>query len=283
MENEILFRQLALDYCCTEAEVADSEHHFCEYRPLDGRRRYEETEDCFLKIAVVNGKLLFAGQREILVWCREKYATVLGEWFMDAKYLWELDDKLRKYGHRIRQIHPFFVPAGESDVGNGERACCLEKASDVLGITESSEENVANSPKNSEERIETANGEYDIVWYRGEEIEQFRGDSRFNEAYTFDKNAPDVIGVGAWKNGEICGMAGASADSPTMWQIGINVLPEARKQGIATMLVSLLKNQILAEGKLPYYGTAFSHIASQKVALHSGFSLSWMELVTERV
>lgn len=66
MGNDILFRQLALDYCCTEAEVADAAHHFCEYEPLDGRRRYEETEDCFLKIAVVNGKLLFAGQREIL-------------------------------------------------------------------------------------------------------------------------------------------------------------------------------------------------------------------------
>lgn len=189
---------------------------------------------------------------------------------MDAKYLREMEDKLQGYGYRIRQMHPFFVPAGESGVETVERMCCFEKSSGIFGLAESSEENVAV-------------GEYDIVWYRGEEIEQFRGDSRFDKAYTFDEKAPDVIGVGAWKNGEICGMAGASADSPTMWQIGINVLPEARRQGVATMLVSLLKKQILAEGKLPYYGTAFSHIASQKVALHSGFSPVWVELVTERV
>ena len=75
-------------------------------------------------------------------------------------------------------------------------------------------------------------------------------------------------------------MAGASSDSSSMWQIGINVLPEARGRQIATMLVSLLKNEVLSLGKLPYYGTAMSHIISQRVAIKSRFLPAWSELVT---
>lgn len=88
-----------------------------------------------------------------------------------------------------------------------------------------------------------------------------------------------MLGVAAMKDGRILGMAGASADSPHMWQIGINVLPEARGQGIAAMLVSLLRNDVLAAGKLPFYGTSISHLESQLVALRAGFLPTWFELV----
>ena len=64
-----------------------------------------------------------------------------------------------------------------------------------------------------------------------------------------------------------------------MWQTGINVLPEARGQGVAAMLVSLLRNDVLAAGRLPYYGTSISHLESQRVALRAGFLPSWFELV----
>ena len=267
MEKEILYRQLAIDYCCTKEEAADGTHHFLLYEPKEGRRRYEEREPCFFKLAVVNGKLLCAGSEEMIAWCRSRYADASAEWFVDAKQLRELDSKLREFGYRIRQIHPFFIPMGRSDAETIERMRCLGKLS---GHSE-------------EKRMQATDGIYDIVWYQGEEIEQFRGDGRFDKAYTFDENAPDVIGVGAWKDGAVLGMAGASADSPLLWQIGINVLPEGRGRGIATLLVSLLKNRIMDEGKLPYYGTAFSHLASQTVALRSGFTPAWVELETEKI
>ena len=72
-------------------------------------------------------------------------------------------------------------------------------------------------------------------------------------------------------------------DSPVMWQIGINVDPDAKAKGIGKMLVSLLKNEILEMNRLPYYGTSMSHIASQKVALGAGFTPAWAELVTDRI
>jgi predicted GNAT family acetyltransferase len=90
-----------------------------------------------------------------------------------------------------------------------------------------------------------------------------------------------VLGVAALRKGEIVGMAGASADSPTMWQIGINVEPACRGEGLASLLVTLLKNEILKRGVLPFYGTALSHIASQRTALVAGFLPAWAELVAE--
>ena len=89
--------------------------------------------------------------------------------------------------------------------------------------------------------------------------------------------------LAALEDGRILGMAGASADSPMMWQIGINVEPEARGKGVAALLVTLLKNDILERGVLPFYGTAMSHIASQRVALAAGFRPAWAELVTEKI
>lgn len=91
-----------------------------------------------------------------------------------------------------------------------------------------------------------------------------------------------MLGVGAFRDGKILGMAGASADSPIMWQIGINVMPEAEGLGIAKMLVKLLKNEIIRRGILPFYGTAISHLASQSVALGSGFHPAWIELAAMR-
>ena len=57
MYQEALSRQLALDYCCSPADVADSKNHFTIYVPQEGRRRFQEQTVCRLKIAVVNGKI----------------------------------------------------------------------------------------------------------------------------------------------------------------------------------------------------------------------------------
>ena len=115
------------------------------------------------------------------------------------------------------------------------------------------------------------------------EIEDFRGDSRFDEAFAFCADAPDVLGVSAAVDGKLAGMAGASCDSPAMWQIGINVEPAYRGKGVGTMLVSLLKNEILRRGLLPFYGTSISHLASQRVALGAGFIPAWVELITSKI
>lgn len=64
----------------------------------------------------------------------------------------------------------------------------------------------------------------------------------------------------------------------TIWQIGIDVLPEYRGKGVGTNLVGLLKNEILKRGKIPFYGIVESHIHSQNIAVNAGFSPAWAEL-----
>lgn len=88
----------------------------------------------------------------------------------------------------------------------------------------------------------------------------------------------DVMGVGAYDNGTLIGMAACSADCDNMYQIGIDVLPEYRRRGVASALTSALAKNILAAGKIPFYCAAWSNIRSVKNAIRCGFKPSWIEL-----
>ena len=101
-------------------------------------------------------------------------------------------------------------------------------------------------------------------------------DNRFDEAFCFDEKSPDMLGVAAISDGKIIGMAGASADSPLFWQIGINVEKEAECRHIASTLVTILKEEIEKLGKVPYYGTSMSNLASQRAAVNAGFRVAWV-------
>lgn len=240
----LFLKQMSLDYCCTEEEAVDSENHFTEYTPLEGRRRFDETEEgCFLKIASVYGKLLVTGRKDIVGVLQEKFRSFSGAWFMEAGILASLNALLGQYGRQIEQVHPFYLAEQKTDVKTDG---------------------------------------YQIVWYEREEIKQFAGDVRFTEAFAFKEAAPDVLGVAAMRDGKLLGMAGASADSPYLWQIGVNTIKGFEARGIGTMLTARLKNALLDRGVLPYYGTAVSHIASQRVAIKAGFLPLWTELLTSK-
>ena len=104
---------------------------------------------------------------------------------------------------------------------------------------------------------------------------QFEG---FHHAIQYDSNhpRPDVLVTLAKKDGKIAGIAGASFDCAKMWQIGMDVLPEYRNKGIAVYLVNWLTLEIMKRGMVPYYGTASSNIASQRVAHRAGYYPAWM-------
>ena len=68
-----------------------------------------------------------------------------------------------------------------------------------------------------------------------------------------------------------------------MRQIGVDVRPDMRGRGLGAMVVGLLRNEIERRGLLPFYGTAMSHIASQKTALRAGFAPAWTELYAQRI
>ena len=91
----------------------------------------------------------------------------------------------------------------------------------------------------------------------------------------------DVLGVGAYDGSRLIGLAGCSADCADMWQIGVNVLPEYRRKGIASCLTSSLAIEILKRNKVPFYCCAWSNIRSERNAFKSGFSPAWAEMTVK--
>jgi GNAT superfamily N-acetyltransferase len=91
----------------------------------------------------------------------------------------------------------------------------------------------------------------------------------------------DVLGVGAYDGEKLVGLAGCSADCDTMWQIGIDVLPDYRRQGIGSALTSRLALEILDRGKVPFYCAAWCNIRSVRNAIKSGFRPAWVEMTAK--
>ena len=89
---------------------------------------------------------------------------------------------------------------------------------------------------------------------------------------------PDVLALAAYDGDEIAALAGASADTDALWQVGIDVKERYRGHGLGTTLVSLLCDRIEALGKTPFYGTVLANLHSQNIALNTGFYPAWVEI-----
>ena len=101
---------------------------------------------------------------------------------------------------------------------------------------------------------------------------------QWGNALCHDRKHLDKLAVGAFDNGKLVGLAGCSADCEMMYQIGVDVLPEYRKQGIASSITSRLALEIIKIGKVPFYCAAWSNIKSVRNAIKSGFKPAWVEL-----
>ena len=96
--------------------------------------------------------------------------------------------------------------------------------------------------------------------------------------YRFDAPRPDMIAVAAWYEGQVIGMAGASADSEQIWQVGINILPAYQRMGIGKALVSRATEVVLEHGKVPHYATWVANLASSNTARSVGYWLAWTDV-----
>ena len=103
----------------------------------------------------------------------------------------------------------------------------------------------------------------------------------WSNALCMDRKNLDVLGIGAYDGEKLIGLAGCSADCDEMWQIGVDVLPEYRRLGIASALTSSLAGEILIRGKVPFYCSAWSNIRSVRNAVKSGIIPAWVELTAK--
>lgn len=91
----------------------------------------------------------------------------------------------------------------------------------------------------------------------------------------------DVLAAGAYDGDRLVGLAGCSADCERMWQIGVDVLPEYRRTGVASALTSALAARVLELGRVPFYCCAWSNIPSARNAVRSGFRPAWVQLTAK--
>ncbi|MCR4557969.1 MAG: GNAT family N-acetyltransferase [Saccharofermentans sp.] len=103
----------------------------------------------------------------------------------------------------------------------------------------------------------------------------------WSNALCSDRKQLDMLAVGAYDGGKLVGLAGCSADADEMWQIGVDVLPGYRRNGIASALTSKLALEILDRDKVPFYCTAWSNIRSVRNAVKSGLIPAWAEMTVK--
>ena len=103
----------------------------------------------------------------------------------------------------------------------------------------------------------------------------------WSNALCEDRKELDMLGLGAYHGDRLIGLAGCSADAEMMWQIGVDVLPGYRRQGIAAALTSGLAIEIMKRGKVPFYCSAWSNIRSMRNAITSGFVPAWVEMTVK--
>lgn len=84
----------------------------------------------------------------------------------------------------------------------------------------------------------------------------------------------------AYEGDRLIAAAAACEETEGFWQIGVDVLPEARGSGLGLAIVSRVSAAILERGGLPYYSAAPSNIASRSIAHRLGFWPLFTEMYT---
>lgn len=115
-----------------------------------------------------------------------------------------------------------------------------------------------------------------------DEITELEEDERIDEAFLFDDYIQDMLGVAVIsETGDMLAVAGATDNSERMWEMGVNSFEEGR--GYGKIAISKLVKEVMKRGKVPFYGTALSHLASQNVALRAGMVPAFCELRTRKL
>ena len=241
-------QQLALEHSCEADAFSRDENIVTVSATNEGRRIYRPGAS-FLNFACFGRGAVITADERIHSWLREYLSggdePITGQWLYERVHRQAIDAKCGKFGKTLEDAFHMYLP---------------------------------------DERVSARAVDVPVKWFEEDEITPFYGAEQklFPNSLSPFPNTfrPDMLAVAAYYGDTMIGMSGASADTPEMWQIGIDVLPDYRGHGIAAHLVSLLKNEILRRGKLPFYGTSHSNLNSQNVARAAGFFPAWIECGT---
>ena len=242
--NEVK-KQLSFEFNCSPDDFSKDENNITVSDLHEKRRKFSEKK-FFIQMATFGKGTVISADESIHPWLHEWADNKEGIWLFEQHNYYELETEIRKHGYKMSLTHHMFLP------------------SDEVIIPETS---------------------LNIKWLEQEDIQEYYGREEFPNAICdhFRPDRPDVLAVVALDGSKIMGMAGCSADTPVLWQIGIDVDPAYRGKGVAKTLVTLLKNETFRRGAIPYYGTSLSNLTSWKTALSSGFAPAWIEVESKRM
>ena len=312
--HHILAAQLEADFCLPAGAISQAQNLGAEVLsalqlPAEemsaSRRRNADTWE--LRVGNYLGVgLLCAKYPRVLKTATEYMRGDLSNWLGDYAPLRQLNELLTPYSQQVSGTSVYYTPSRNllesvvpPDVPAQEVKCAVPgigrmRRVDSGVLRESLRQHicglrtVTKVPNASADEGDTAVSEFSvrIELLHPEQYERFRGDPRYSNALGFSKRRPDITVLAAFDPdaatalADPLAMAGASDDSLLMRQIGIDVLPQVRQRGLAARLVYELSRMVLADGRVPFYGTSPSHVLSQRVALAAGFIPTWWEFVS---
>ena len=250
---KIAMAQSAIDLCAAPDDFEKSENVVVTSRESEGARRYLKLPFSCQLVSYGNNVVASVSPefREIAENYINKYPV---EHLFETPHLHALNEKLMEKGQKICFMAEYFLPdvdvLRQRTVGDGEKR--------TVGDAGPYELRLLTQPDFAELYL-----------------------PEWSNALCKDRKHLDVLGVGAYDGDQLIGLAGCSADCDTMWQIGIDVLPAYRRQGIASALTSRLAIEILNRGKVPFYCAAWCNIRSVRNAIKSGFRLAWVEMTAK--
>ena len=250
---DTLQKQFDLDFNLNEAIEINDHILISPNKILEGARIINKT-DPFFKLVVFFGKVYILAEADTIPGWAEVLKDSSAEWFFNFGHLRKIDHILNEYDREIIDTHIYFLPDADAEI-------------------------IEESP--------------DLVWFDRKSIDLMKDSFSYKNALCYSPTQPDYIAVAIPKNndqpvtredgsfieGSVKGIAGASIDGKYVRQIGIDVDPLSRGEGIASTLVTVLKQRIIKDGFLPFYGTSESHSVSRMVAIKSGFLPAYSELV----
>ena len=312
--HHILAAQLEADFCLPAGAISQAQNLGAEVLsalqlPAEemsaSRRRNADTWE--LRVGNYLGVgLLCAKYPRVLKTATEYMRGDLSNWLGDYAPLRQLNELLTPYSQQVSGTSVYYTPSRNllesvvpPDIPEQEVKCAVPgigmmRRVDSGVLRESLRQHicglrtVTTVPNASADEGDTAVSEFSvrIELLQPEQYERFRDDPRYSNALGFSKRRPDITVLAAFDPdaatalADPLAMAGASDDSPLMRQIGIDVLPQVRQRGLAAHLVYELSRMVLADGRVPFYGTSPSHVLSQRVALAAGFIPTWWEFVS---
>ncbi len=245
-----LKRLITLEYGCKLNDIDGDKNIITASLTERGGRKYSD-EGYFFHMVTLGGNAVITADQALHEFLHEYTRERKGTSLFEQPSLLLIEHELNKHGYKLTKTYHMFLP---------------------VYLTES-------------DKV------YSVKWFRGEEINRFYGDERFPNAICEkpDLERPDTITVCAYDGDIIMGMAGCSRDyagdtsMPAWQQIGIDVLPAYRSIGVGTYLVTLLRDEIIKIGNIPFYGTNLSNLHSWNIALNCGFRPAWVEIGADKL